>query len=156
MSQVWHVPWRLCVRCHRFGMWCVRCHRFGMCHGVCASDVMASVRQMSCHVMLKLPLPYLQCSARQCSAVKAVSRLTHLLLPLVKLCPLEDHISACYKVSIQLHLNCVVLTRFLLGWGAGKPVYPPPPPPLCKSVHSLDFRPLASPIQMRCGICRSV
>ncbi len=56
MSQVWHVPWRLCVRCHRFGMWCVRCHRFGMCHGVCASDVMASVRQMSCHVMLKLPL----------------------------------------------------------------------------------------------------
>ncbi len=27
-----------------------------MCHGVCASDVMASVRQMSCHVMLKLPL----------------------------------------------------------------------------------------------------
>ncbi len=48
MSQVWHVPcpWRLCVRCHRFGM----------CHGVCASDVMASVRQMSCHVMLKLPL----------------------------------------------------------------------------------------------------
>ncbi len=56
MSQVWHVPWRLCVRCHRFGMWCVRCHRFGMCHGVCASDVMASVRQMSCHVMLKLLL----------------------------------------------------------------------------------------------------
>ncbi len=43
MSQVWHVSWRLCVRCHRFGM----------CHGVCASDVtglacvMASVRQMS-------------------------------------------------------------------------------------------------------------
>ncbi len=32
-----------------------------MCHGVCASDVMASVRQMSCHVMLKLlleNLPY--------------------------------------------------------------------------------------------------
>ncbi len=27
-----------------------------MCHGVCASDVMASVRQMSCHVMLKLLL----------------------------------------------------------------------------------------------------
>ncbi len=52
MSQVWHVSWRLCVRCHRFGM----------CHGVCASDVtglacvMASVRQMSCHVMLKLLL----------------------------------------------------------------------------------------------------
>ncbi len=45
-----------CVRCNRFGMWCVRCNRFGMCHGVCASDVMASVRQMSCHVMLKLLL----------------------------------------------------------------------------------------------------
>ncbi len=66
-----HVSWRLCVRCHRFGMWwrqmsqvwhvvrqmsqvwhvswrlCVRCHRFGMCHGICASDVMASVHQMS-------------------------------------------------------------------------------------------------------------
>ncbi len=27
-----------------------------MCHGVCASDVMASVHQMSCHVMLKLLL----------------------------------------------------------------------------------------------------
>ncbi len=27
------------------------CHRFGMCHGICASDVMASVRQMSFHVM---------------------------------------------------------------------------------------------------------
>ncbi len=53
--------------CHRFGMWCVRCHRFmsqvyvtGLACG--ASDVtglacvMASVRQMSCHVMLKLPL----------------------------------------------------------------------------------------------------
>ncbi len=26
-------------------MWCVRCHRFGMCHGVRASDVMASVCQ---------------------------------------------------------------------------------------------------------------
>ncbi len=37
MSQVWHVSWRLCVRCH----------------GVCASDVMASVRQMSSHIMLK-------------------------------------------------------------------------------------------------------
>ncbi len=48
MSQVWHVSWRLCVRCHRFGM----------CHGVCASDVMASVRQMSCHVMLKLLLQF--------------------------------------------------------------------------------------------------
>ncbi len=53
MSQVWHVSWRLSVRCHRFGMWCVRCNGFGMCHGVCASDVtglacvMASVRQMS-------------------------------------------------------------------------------------------------------------
>ncbi len=32
MSQVWHVSWRLCV------------------------NVMASVCQMSCHVMLKLPL----------------------------------------------------------------------------------------------------
>ncbi len=32
------------------------CHRFGMCHGVCASDVMASVHQMSCHIMLKLLL----------------------------------------------------------------------------------------------------
>ncbi len=39
-------------------MWCVRCHRFGMCHGVCASNVMASVRQMPCHVMLKLLLRY--------------------------------------------------------------------------------------------------
>ncbi len=88
MSQVWHVPWRLCVRCHRFGMWCVRCHRFGMwcvrchrfgmwcvrchrfgmCHGVCASDVMASVRQMSCHVMLKLLLQKLKI----CSASKVV------------------------------------------------------------------------------------
>ncbi len=46
MASVRQMSWRLCVRCHRFGM----------CHGVCASDVMASVRQMSCHVMLKLPL----------------------------------------------------------------------------------------------------
>ncbi len=71
MSQVWHVVRQMSQvyvmglacgasdvtgLCHRFGMWCVRCNRFGMCHGVCASDVMASVRQMSCHVMLKLLL----------------------------------------------------------------------------------------------------
>ncbi len=63
MSQVWHVVHQM-SQVYVTGLACGASDVTGLCHrfGMCASDVtglacvMASVRQMSCHVMLKLPL----------------------------------------------------------------------------------------------------